>query len=163
MTLTKKQFSETKPIQLLFYVPDRMISSNDKLLYIYLYKHLAERREYFFVDNSFALDQALLENRKSIYAVLRDKCDLDKIAPLCQMVYASDSVQNEFCFAKYAAVLRYETHKIPWIIDVNCLRLPLNKIEAVVPDHAINLIFHYIENEMLIYNSYINGFETTKI
>lgn len=162
MTLSKKEFSQ-KPIQLLFYVPDRIFNSNDRIYYIALYKYLADRKEYFFVDNAFALDQALLEGRTSIYALIREKCDIDKYAYLSQLIFASDSVHSEICLAKHAAILRYDFNKLPWISDTNCLKLPINKVDAVIPEGAVNLTFHYIQNEMLIYNAYINGVETTRL
>ncbi len=160
---TKKEFDK-KPIKLLIYIPDKLISNNDKSLYASLYKYLSDKPDFFLVDNVFMLENAITEKRSNIFALIREPVqNIEQIAQLSQIIYASEQVYNNHNLALYGMTIRYDSDSRKWIDDENCMKLFCDADGIVNSHKAVDNIFHHVKYDLMVYNKYICGFEACHI
>lgn len=157
---TKKEF-DTRPIKFLCYIPDRLITVNDRLLYSALTRQLIDRN-LTFADTKFQLDQMLAEKRSNIHAVIREECDIGALARLTQLAYCSESVYNAFNIGRLCATVRYDNGCRTWVEGVNYAKLERNEEGLLMVDKAVTTVFHTLKFDLMVYNLYINGYEATR-
>ncbi len=160
--LPKKKFDK-KPIQLLIYLPNKVLTNNERLVYGTVYNWLCQRQDVFMVDSEHWLNEAIVEKRQNIYAILREPCAIQPILDLTKIVYPGDNNLN-LEYANYAAVARFDDGiSRRWIEDENYIRFPVDQNNIGIPDGILSTLKHHIKYDLKTYNIYISGFETCKI
>jgi hypothetical protein len=160
-TVNKHKFYN-RPIQLFVYIPEQVISHNDKLFYSNMYKHLCDN-QYFVCDNVESIELALTEKRTNLFVLLREKADLARYLPMTRLAYVSEKVYAKLPdLPKFCATIRYETEALICRCEDCYIKLDKNDNGLLIVDAAINKIFQCIKHELKSYNIYINGAEVVR-
>lgn len=161
--LYKKEF-DNKQVNFLLYLPDKILSFTDKVIYGTLYNYLCCKSKYYVADSLFALEQAVSEKRSNIYALIREQSnDLDKIGQYSKIICTSKSVYNNFEFGRYGATFRYDDEvSKKWVEDENFIRLPIDVDGLVNQDQLISILTHHVKYDLKTYNTYICSYEANR-